>query len=78
VRELVRHCDRVGDAEADREEAHDEIARYFTSPEMQKQMTAMGAIVDIKDADEMRKIIPAEIKKWTQVAIEAGMPRHAQ
>jgi tripartite-type tricarboxylate transporter receptor subunit TctC len=57
---------------------HDEIARYFTSPEMQKQMAAMGAIVDIKDADEMRKIIPAEIKKWTQVAIEAGMPRHAQ
>ena len=57
---------------------HDEIARYFTSPDMQKQMAAMGAIVDIKDADEMRRIIPAEIKKWTQVAIEAGMQRHAQ
>ena len=25
--------------------------------------------------DEMRKIIPAEISKWTKVAAEAGMPR---
>ncbi len=54
---------------------HDEIARYFTSPEMQKQMTAMGAVVDIKTPDEMRKIIPAEMEKWGKVAIEAGMPR---
>ena len=54
---------------------HDEIARYFTSPETLKQMNAMGAAVDIKTADEMRKIIPAEIAKWTKVAIEAGMPR---
>ena len=54
---------------------HEEIARFFTSPEMQKQMTAMGAVIDIKTPDEMRKIIPAEITKWTKVAIEAGMPR---
>jgi tripartite-type tricarboxylate transporter receptor subunit TctC len=54
---------------------HDEIARFFTSPEMQKQMTAMGAVVDIKTPDEMRKIIPVEIAKWTKVAIDAGMPR---
>ncbi|HEY0335973.1 MAG TPA: tripartite tricarboxylate transporter substrate binding protein [Burkholderiales bacterium] len=54
---------------------HDEIARYFTSPEMQKQMTAMGAVVEIKTSEEMRKIIPAEIAKWTKVAIDAGMPR---
>jgi len=38
-------------------------------------MTAMGAIVDIKTTEEMRKIIPAEIAKWTKVAIDAGMPR---
>jgi tripartite-type tricarboxylate transporter receptor subunit TctC len=54
---------------------HNEIVRYFNSPETQKQMTAMGASVDIKTADEMRKIIPAEIAKWTKVAIDAGMPR---
>ena len=52
-----------------------EIVRYFTSPEIQKQMTAMGAVIDLKTPDEMRKIIPVEIAKWTRVAIEAGMPR---
>ena len=57
---------------------HDEIARYFTTPEMQKQMTAMGAVLDIKTPDEMRKIIPVEIAKWTKVAIEAGMPREGK
>ena len=55
---------------------HDEIARFFTSPEMRKKMTDMGAFVDIRNADEMRKIIPAEIDKWTKVAIEAGIPRY--
>jgi len=54
---------------------HEEIARYFTSPEMRKQMTAMGAVIDIRTPEEMRKIVPGEIKKWTKVAIDAGMPR---
>jgi tripartite-type tricarboxylate transporter receptor subunit TctC len=54
---------------------HDEISRFFTSPEMQKKMTAMGAVLDIKTTEEMRKIIPAEIAKWTKVAVEAGIPR---
>lgn len=54
---------------------HNEIARYFTMPETQKQLTAMGAVIDLKTPDEMRKIIPAEITKWTRVAIDAGMPR---
>jgi len=54
---------------------HNEIARYFTSPEMLKKMTAMGAVVDIKTPDQMRTIIPAEIRKWTKVAVEAGIPR---
>lgn len=54
---------------------HDEIARHFKSPEVQKQMTALGAVIDIKTPDEMRKIIPAEIAKWTQVAIDTRMPR---
>ena len=54
---------------------HTEIANYLRQPETLKLMTAMGADVDIKTADEMRKIIPAEIAKWTKVAIAAGMPR---
>jgi tripartite-type tricarboxylate transporter receptor subunit TctC len=54
---------------------HEEIVRYFNLPETQKQMAAMGAVVDIKTPEEMRKIIPAEIAKWTKVAIDAGMPR---
>jgi tripartite-type tricarboxylate transporter receptor subunit TctC len=55
---------------------HKEIAAYFTSPEMREKMTAMGAVLDIKTTDEMRKIIPAEIAKWTRVANEAGIPRN--
>ena len=54
---------------------HDEIVRYFTSPEVQKQMTAMGAVLDLRNTEEMRKIIPVEIAKWTKVAMDAGMPR---
>ena len=54
---------------------HNEIVKFFRSPEMLKKMTAMGAVLDIKTPDEMRKIIPAEIAKWTKVAIDAGMPR---
>jgi tripartite-type tricarboxylate transporter receptor subunit TctC len=54
---------------------HDEIARFFTSPEMRRKMTAMGAFIDIRSADEMRKMIPVEIDKWTKVAVEAGIPR---
>ncbi len=56
---------------------HDEISRYFKMPDVQKQVTAMGAVIDLKTPDEMRKIIPAEIAKWTKVAIDARMPREA-
>lgn len=54
---------------------HREIARYFSFPETQKQMTVMGAVIDIRTPEEMRKIIPAEMAKWTRVAIDARMPR---
>ncbi len=54
---------------------HNEIVRYFNMPETQKQLTAMGAVIDLKTPDEMRKIIPAEIAKWTKVAIDTRMPR---
>jgi tripartite-type tricarboxylate transporter receptor subunit TctC len=55
---------------------HDELVRYFTSPETVKLLTGMGAVIEIKNTEEMRKIIPEEIAKWTKVAIEAGMPRN--
>ena len=54
---------------------HDEVVKYFSTCDVQKQMTAMGAVIDLKSPDEMRKFIPAEIDKWTKVAIAAGMPR---
>jgi tripartite-type tricarboxylate transporter receptor subunit TctC len=54
---------------------HDEIARFIEMPETRKQLTNMGAIIDLKTPEEMRRIIPAEIAKWTKVAIDAGMPR---
>jgi tripartite-type tricarboxylate transporter receptor subunit TctC len=54
---------------------HTLIANYMRAPETQKLLTAMGAEVDIKTGEEMRKIIPVEIAKWTKVAIAAKMPR---
>jgi tripartite-type tricarboxylate transporter receptor subunit TctC len=57
---------------------HDETVRHFTSPDVVKRLTAMGAVLDLKTPDEMRKYIPAEIAKWAKVAREAGMPRDAQ
>lgn len=55
---------------------HKELATYFNSPEMMKKMTNMGAVVDIRTPDEMRKIIPSELAKWTKVATESGMRRN--
>ena len=57
---------------------HDELVRYFTSPETVKLLAGMGIVLEIKTAAEMRKIIPEEIAKWTKVAIEAGMPRNVK
>ena len=57
---------------------NDEIVRYFSTPEMQKQMTNLGAVIDLKNTEEMRKIIPVEIAKWQKVAIEAGIPRETK
>jgi tripartite-type tricarboxylate transporter receptor subunit TctC len=57
---------------------HNETARYFTAPDNAKKLVAMGAVLDIKTPDEMRKYLPAEIAKWTKVAIDAGMPRDVQ
>ena len=57
---------------------HNETVNYFTAPDNVKKLVAMGAVLDIKTPEEMRKYIPAEIAKWTKVAIDAGMPRDVQ
>jgi tripartite-type tricarboxylate transporter receptor subunit TctC len=54
---------------------HAEIVKYMTSADTQKRLPAMGVEIDIKTDAEMRKIVPAEIAKWTKVAIAAKMPR---
>ena len=50
-----------------------EITGYLKLPETQKRFTDEGAEVDIKTPAEIRKLIPAEIAKWTKVARAAGM-----
>jgi tripartite-type tricarboxylate transporter receptor subunit TctC len=57
---------------------YEETARHFSTPEVSKRLTAMGAVLDIRTPDEMRKYIPQEIAKWSKVAVEAGMPREVQ
>lgn len=57
---------------------HNELVRYFTAPDTVKKLTAMGAVLDIKTPDEMRKYLPQEIAKWTKVATDAGMPREVK
>jgi tripartite-type tricarboxylate transporter receptor subunit TctC len=54
---------------------HTEIAKYMRAPETQKRLPGMGIEIDIKTDEEMRKIVPGEIAKWTKVAIAAKMPR---
>ena len=54
---------------------HTEIANYLRQPDVNKRTTAMGADIDIKTTDEMRRIIPAEMAKWEKVARAAGMPK---
>ena len=51
------------------------ITDYMRLPDTEKKLTAMGAEVDIRTGEEVRKLIPVEIAKWTKVAIAAGMPR---
>lgn len=57
---------------------YDEIAAYMRAPETVKQFTAMGGEVDIRNTEEVRAFITAEIVKWRKVAIEARMPRETQ
>ena len=49
-------------------------ADYLRQPEVHKRITAIGAELDIRTPDEMRKLIPLEITKWAKVARAVGMP----
>ena len=57
---------------------HNEMVKYFTAPDNVKKLTAMGAVLDILTPDQMRTFIPAEIAKWSKVAIDAGMPHDSK
>ena len=50
-----------------------EIVTFLNLPETRKRFADEGAEVDIKSPEEMRKLIPADIAKWTKVAKAAGM-----
>lgn len=54
---------------------HQALVGYFGAPATVKQLASMGIVVDIKTTDDMRRIVPAEIEKWTRIAREVGMPR---
>lgn len=54
---------------------YDEIGAYMRMPDTVKTFTGMGGEIDLRSAEEVRAGIPAEIAKWTKVAIDAGMPR---
>lgn len=57
---------------------HNDIGAYLQLPETVKTFTSMGGEVDLKTGVELRDSIPAEIAKWTKVAIDAGMPREVR
>jgi tripartite-type tricarboxylate transporter receptor subunit TctC len=50
-----------------------EIVAYLNLPETRKRLSDEGAEVDIKTPEEMRRLIPADIARWTKVAKAAGM-----
>ena len=50
-----------------------EIRSYLGLPETRKRFTDEGVEVDIKTPEELRRMIPADIAKWTKVAKAAGM-----
>ena len=50
-----------------------DITAFLNLPETRKRFTDEGAEVEIRTPDEVRRMIPAEIAKWTKVARAAGM-----
>lgn len=66
---------RAGTPQSVLNKLSNEIIAIQKLPETAKRFSAEGAEVIVKSPAEMRKLIPADIEKWTKVAIEAGMPR---
>ncbi len=50
-----------------------EVETFLSLPDTRKRFADEGAEVDFKPPAELRKMIPADIAKWTQVAKAAGM-----
>jgi tripartite-type tricarboxylate transporter receptor subunit TctC len=50
-----------------------EVRTFLSLPETRKRFTDEGAEVDYKSPEDLRKMIPVDIAKWTQVARAAGM-----
>ena len=49
------------------------VASYLKSPETQKRYASMGAEIEIGTPEELRRMIPLDVAKWTKVAKEGGM-----
>lgn len=50
-----------------------EVGTFLSLPETRKRFMDEGAEVDFKSPEELRRMIPVDIAKWTQVAKAAGM-----
>lgn len=50
-----------------------EIGTYLSLPETRKRFADEGVEVDFKSPDELRRLIPVDIARWTKVAKAAGM-----
>ena len=45
-------------------------------PETARRFATDSAEVDIRSPAEIRRMIPADLAKWANVAKDAGMPKH--
>ena len=50
-----------------------EVTTFLRLPETHKRFTDEGAEVEIRTPEELRRMIPIDIAKWTKVAKAAGM-----
>ncbi len=50
-----------------------EVAGYLKSPDTLKRFESIGAEVDIRTPEELRRMIPIDMAKWARIAREAGL-----
>jgi tripartite-type tricarboxylate transporter receptor subunit TctC len=53
----------------------EELTTFLKAPETQKRFADEGAEVNVMTPAEIRKMVAADIAKWTKVAKDAGMPQ---